>query len=202
MQLRCSAFISDRRRWSVSFSLDFFSSFSQILNQLIDPLRRIRLISIFDRLDIFFFFPLNLFKLLRLLLSNTNFFSSFLHIRLNHRMPLISFSDLSYILIDLSIEDIETTIFLNFMSTVDIMLNCFFILTYLFLKLGLLISNLFFSRINLSFDCCRCTFGLGIDKLDIRILTYRTHILIVVILQLIFQVDKRSVFLLSTCHSL
>ena len=50
-------------------------------------------------------------------------------------MSFITFFDLSNVFIDLSIEDIKSTVFLDLMSAVDISLNLLFLLNNLFFHL-------------------------------------------------------------------
>lgn len=64
-------------------------------------------------------------------------------------MPLVAFSNFTDILSNLPIENIESTILLNLMSPVDILLYSFFVLVDFVLYLFLFIDNFFFSSVYL-----------------------------------------------------
>lgn len=112
-------------------------------------------------------------------------------------MPLIALPDFSDILINLSIEDIESTIFLNFMSSVDILLDGFFILVDFVLDLFLLIDGLFLSGVNFCLDSGCSSFGLGVNELDIWIFPNCSHVVIIIRLKLILQVEELSILFIS-----
>jgi hypothetical protein len=112
-------------------------------------------------------------------------------------MPIVAFSDLGDVLVDLSIEDIETAVFLNFMGFIYILLNSFFMLIYLILNILLFLHYLFFPCIHFSFDRCRGALGISIDQLNIWILPNCVHVIDIIQLKFVLQIKKRSIFLVS-----
>lgn len=117
-------------------------------------------------------------------------------------MPFIPFTNLSNILVDLPIENVKPTILLHLMRSVDVLLNGLLILIYLILYLLLLLHILLLPGKNLSLDSSSGTLGLRIDQLNIRILSNRSHILNIILLQLILEVEKSLILITPAEHPL
>lgn len=127
--------LSHSRCWCICFCFYLFSSFSEVFYQIVHSFGRVALVCIFNRLYILSFFSFDLFKFLCFSLCQTHLLGLSFHLSLKHSMSFITFFDLSNVFIDLSIEDIKSTVFLDLMSAVDISLNLLFLLNNLFFHL-------------------------------------------------------------------